>query len=202
MKTIEAKATYKAEEIAIVKLDEDLAAISAVSIASDEDAVAWAEDARAVARDIKATEDAFKTVSRPLSDALAALTNLFAPRRAKLKQLDAAIRKELGRWTLHKAEQQRLQLKVAAEAANDGNTQALTTALQNVQAAAPVRTQGVSIKEVWCAEIIAPDMVPLEWRIPDEKRIAKHAKDTPASQQPFAIPGVRFVRGTASRVSK
>ena len=117
-------------------------------------------------------------------------------------ELDAFVRKGLGAWVQLCAQAKRDAMQLAAKAANAGNTQALTTALNAVSAAAPTKIEGVSLKEEWLAEVVAPDLVPREWCVPDEKLLKRYVKGTPAHVQPVPIAGVRFSLVSKSIIRK
>jgi hypothetical protein len=180
---------------------QELEAARRLTITSDADAADWAEMAREVAVRIKALEAMRQSVVAPLNEAKSALQAIFVPRQDDLARLQAYVKAELGRWSLAKVAEQRRQMAAAATAANADDEQALTEALQAVaKLDGRIRLEGVSTREVWTAEIIAPDMVPFDWRIPDEKRIKAAARATAIDMTPTPIPGVRFVKVASTTV--
>lgn len=96
-------------------------------------------------------------------------------------------------------EQERLRAqaeKKAAKAAEKGDTEKAETILASVPAiVAPVVTTlipkvaGISTRPVWKFEITDPNLIPREYLMPDEKKLAGIAKTMNNTLQ---IPGVRF----------
>ncbi len=56
---------------------------------------------------------------------------------------------------------------------------------------------GVSVREVWRAEVVDAAAVPREWCVPDEKRIAAMARAVKGNDNPVQIPGVRYIKEAA-----
>ena len=204
LKTLPVSITYNPQAIMLAQQDahEELTAARQQTITTAEDFQAWGEIARVVMRR-KAEVDAMRdSVIKPLNEAKRAAEALFAPAYEVINALDAYIRNGLGMWSQLKAKEQREQMALAAKAANAGNTTALTTALNAVQSAAPVKLEGVSLKEEWTAEVVAPDSVPRDWCVPDEKLLKRYAKGLPVNVQPVPIAGVRFALVAKSTVRK
>lgn len=202
MKTLPVQVQYNEAEIinSTQEAQADLAFARKLKIVDDTGFAQWAEDAKEIARQIKATKLAKDTVLAPLQAAVTAVNALFKPREDAYNALNALIRGELERYGLAKKTEARAQMKAAGEAANRGDTDGVAVALTRVSAAAPDKSLGVTIREVWSAEVVAPNMVPREWCIPDEKRINKLARETPAGRVPCGIPGVRFTLVGSSTV--
>lgn len=59
------------------------------------------------------------------------------------------------------------------------------------------KPEGVTVREVWRAEIVDASAVPREWCCPDEKRIAAVARAVKGNDNPPPIPGVRYVKEAA-----
>jgi hypothetical protein len=114
-----------------------------------------------------------------------------------------ALEEPTARYQLAKRAAQQKAMREATAAAATGNAPALTTALNQVQAAAPTKTVGVSFSAYWVAEVFAPDLVPNDFLItvPDAEKIQKHATGTPPDREPTPIGGVRFRLETSSRVT-
>jgi hypothetical protein len=113
---------------------------------------------------------------------------------------ETKLRELVGGYQQAKAEAARQLRAAAAKAAQERNPEALTKALVASNQVAPGKLAGVGVKEVWVATIKASDLVPYEWCVPDEKRINKHARETPIEQTPAPIPGVIFTREARTTV--
>ncbi len=122
-------------------------------------------------------------------------TALEAKQASELK-----LRELVGVYQAAKAEAQRQLTAQAAAAAQARNPAALSKALVAASVAAPTKLAGVAVKEVWVAFIKSPDLVPYEYLTPDEKKIAKHARETPINKEPEPIPGVLFTREARTTV--
>jgi len=110
------------------------------------------------------------------------------------------LRELVGGYQQAKAEEARQLRAAAAKAAQARDPEALTKALVASNQVAPGKLAGVGVKEVWVATVKAPDLVPYQWCVPDEKRINKHARETPIEQTPVPIPGVIFTREARTTV--
>ncbi len=134
--------------------------------------------------------------SRPHLDALETIR---AEYRAEDNWLDATItllKSRLGHYELACQQLQREAFARAAQAHEAGDHIAarveIATSNELARSGAP---PGVSVREVWRAEIVDASLVPREWCAPDEKRINAVAKATAANDNPPPIAGVRYVKG-------
>lgn len=93
-----------------------------------------------------------------------------------------------------------MQTAMEAEAAGDTENAEIYTALAAMEEAtvtvAP-KTAGVSMREVWSAEIIDVNKIPREYLIPDMAALNALAK---AMKRESNIPGVKFVKNVISSV--
>ena len=114
--------------------------------------------------------------------------------KVKAQQLDAAKKAQA-----ELLEQKRQ--KLAAEYVAKGQLESAAIALQGdlsaPQAEVTPEYQAVSGTRStvnWCCSIDSPELIPIEWRCPDEKRIREHVKTMREMCLPggkFEIPGVR-----------
>lgn len=126
-----------------------------------------------------------------------------APFKAIEDTCDAArliVDKALGAFELAKAKALRAAQAAATKAIVEDSSQALTKALQTVQASAPTAMKGVSFKAYWVAEVFAPELVPHAYLTPDLKKIGAHASACPPEREPEPIGGVRYRLETSSTV--
>ena len=96
--------------------------------------------------------------------------------------------------------EKQMQIAANAEAAGDTETAEIATALaameESTVTAAP-KAAGVSMREVWSAEIEDITKVPREYLIPDMNALNALAK---AMKKESPIPGVKFVKSISSSV--
>lgn len=180
-----------------------LESVKGFEVKSDEDAQLAADGMAEIAATRKELDATRKAFLEPVN---AEHDRIQKPFKAALDLCDAA-RKALetptAKYQLAKRAAQQAAMREATKAAATGNAPALTTALNQVQAAAPTKTVGVSFSAYWVAEVFAPDLVPNDYLItvPDEEKIQRHATGTPPDREPTPIGGVRFRLETSSRVS-
>jgi hypothetical protein len=156
--------------------------------------------------DAKAAAEVLLSIAGVKKDAVAQSKAWLAPLNAEHDRIrkpfkeiedlcDAArgiVDKALGRFQLLRAQRQRAALAAATAAVKQDDAPALTTALQTVSAAAPVKLAGVTVKAFWVAEVFAPELVPHAYLAPDLKKIGAHASACPPEREPDPIGGVRY----------
>lgn len=145
------------------------------------------KDVKAEAKAIKEMKDA---VLAPINQGLANFRAFFAPLEALCDKAEKALKEKIADYVVAKRreEEENSAKLLAAVDQSDYNT---LSALVETSTTAPV-LQGTSVREVWVATIAYPNTVPRTWCIPDEKRIAEHARRTPAYATPEPIAGVTF----------
>jgi hypothetical protein len=148
----------------------------------------------------KAIETMREGLRAPLKAAMKAVDALFHTSLQCKEAAERKLRALVGEYQAARAAEQRRLLAEARDAAVKREPERLSAALVASSAAAPLKQQGVGVKEVWSATVRAPDLVPYDWCIPDEKRIAKHARETPIDREPTPIPGVTFAREARTTV--
>ena len=142
-----------------------------------------------------------KETLAPLKEAEKRINDLFKPLLDKGAQLTSGIRKMLTDYELAKRAAQRKALEEAAQAASSPEPEALLTALEKVEEAAPTQLDGTSFTRKWVIKRIAEDLLPDEYWTPDTKKIEAigkaHKGDTPPT-----VPGVIWVEELSSRVRR
>ncbi len=153
-------------------------------------------EANALLKDLKAelkAIDEMKTsATKPMNESLKIVRAWFRPLEDLGEAIEAKLKQKIATCTLalrKKAEEDSQKLLAAADS-SDYNT--LTTLVQEAQVAPTLK--GTSVREVWVATIAYPSAVPRDWCVPDDKRIAAHARNTPIEQAPTPIAGVTFMK--------
>ena len=142
----------------------------------------------------KGLTDLIATAKRPFLDVTQAIDRLTKAGRDDIAELQKALTGVIGTYRIQLAQTRVRALEEARNAAGARETQALAVALNEAEDARPQKLEGLAVKLVWAVKRIAEDMVPRDWCVPDEKRIAAHAKafrGTP-EDPPTPIPGVVF----------
>lgn len=153
--------------------------LTAVQTEADAIAAAREERLRPLLDETKAVRDEYRTAV-DLCDAMV----------KHLKQL-------LGNYELANRQLQQEAFARAAAAHETGNhIEARAEVAASNELARNVKPEGVSVREVWTAEVIDAALVPREWCTPDEKRISAMARAVKGNGTPMVIPGVRYVKTT------
>jgi len=163
---------------------------------TDEATLATADKlCKGLASERKAIEEMRTSLTRPLNAALKTANGWFKPLLELCEGAEAHLKKhEIGRYL---AEQRALQEKAYQAAASahvagaHAEAQSALAVASSVTTAAP---HGTSVREVWRAQVIDPELIPRQYLIPDEPAIQRHARGTPIDQVPEPIPGVRFFK--------
>ncbi len=165
-----------------------------------EDAAEWADAAVEVRRRWQALDEKEKTITRPLLQSLEAARTVFRPGKHYWRDCEAVIKEKLGALKVAQLEAENEALDEAADAADTGNDNGVTTAL--AKRPGKVLTPGVSLPLDWDFEVVAVDLLPTEFVMPDLRAIRdevrRQAKDAP-DEEP-SIPGVRFTRVARARI--
>jgi hypothetical protein len=162
------------------------------TIDNDEELAQFAEILRDAVRQKDAAAALRDLLLKPAKDHTKTVDGLFKPTLQTWAACEAELKQLIGGYQLAKEADRKRLLAEAAQAAQARKPDELKTALNAAHAAAPTKVDGVSARAVWRAVIINADLVPCDWRVPDEKRISKHARDTSPDQEPTPIAGVRF----------
>lgn len=145
------------------------------------------------ARRLDALERMRTSVTAPLLAVKRTVDAWFAPGKDALESIIAHLKSELGTYRVKQLAAERKAREEAAKAATAGDGQALLTALTVAEAAGQAPEGRSTTTFVWVVDRIAADMLPAEWLVPDEKRIAAHARAWRGEDAPV-IPGVTFRR--------
>ena len=149
----------------------------------------------------KALEKEEDVLLAPVKAQSKAVKDVFKPFLDRCKDVSQGFRAMMGVYQQRQIETQRkamLEAQRAAEARSVTESPAkVMEALQAVKEAAPVKVEGVSIREVWEWQIDVPDAVPRELCSPDEKKIGAWLK----TYNGGAVPaGIVVRRGTRTVV--
>lgn len=118
----------------------------------------------------------------------------FKPLSDLLETAEKHLKRQIGEFKLAQQAQQAVNYREAAAAHIVGDHTAASTHLAVASAAQTTTAKGTSVKGKWIVASIDAKAVPVEWKIPDEKRIAAHARNTPADVEPVPIEGVVFIQ--------
>ncbi len=171
---------------------ETLAYVKTVELTNDDSLT----EANALLKDLKvelkAIDEMKTSATKPMNESLKTVRSWFKPLEELGEAIEAQLKQKIASCTLalrKKAEEDSQKLLAAADN-SDYNT--LTTLVQEAQVAPTLK--GTSVREVWVATIAYPSAVPRDWCVPDDKRIAAHARNTPIEQAPTPIAGVTFMK--------
>jgi hypothetical protein len=172
--------------------EETLVYVASVELNNEDSLI----EANALLKDLKAelkAIDEMKTsATKPMNESLKIVRAWFRPLEDLGEAIEAKLKQKIATCTLalrKKAEEDSQKLLAAADS-SDYNT--LTTLVQEAQVAPTLK--GTSVREVWVATVAYPNAVPRDWCVPDDKRIAAHARNTPIDQTPAPIAGVTFMK--------
>jgi hypothetical protein len=135
------------------------------------------------------------SATKPLLDVKRTIDGWFKPANDAISTIVEICKKAIGAYDLAQ-DNKRLAAKAEAQAAAEAHdTGAMLTALTVAASSAPAKVKGSSTRFEWRVKRIIREMLPAEWLVPDEVRIAKHARDAGTSETgPDPIPGVVFER--------
>lgn len=177
--------------------------LAGASIDNEDDAA----DANAMLRSLlqmrDALEEARKAAVAPINIEHGKVQGRYKPILLAFDGPIAALKKMLGTYAFEQQQEQRRLLAEVATVALEPTPDALTEALAAVDDAAPTKLQGTSVQAVWkpkryaqgCTTSdlhrTATTMIPDEFWVLDEKKIAAFARRVAAADTPV-IPGVVF----------
>jgi hypothetical protein len=135
------------------------------------------------------------SATKPLLDVKRTIDGWFKPAGDAIGKIVELCKDAIGGYDLAQ-ENKRLAAKAEAQAAAEAHdTGAMLTALTVAASSAPAKVEGSSTRFEWRVKRIVREMLPAEWLVPDEVRIAKRARDAGTSEKgPDPIPGVVFER--------
>lgn len=129
----------------------------------------------------------------PLNAVLKTIRGWFAPGRAALERAEKHIKAVMGNYQLAKARTERLAREAAAVAAATDEGEGLIASLTLATEASQKAPGRATARFIWVVERIAADLLPAEYFIPDEKRIAAEGRAHKGDEPPV-IPGVVWTR--------
>lgn len=189
------------------------AELAGASIDSEDDAA----DANAMLREMLQMRDALEAARKasvaPINAEHDKVQGRYKPVIAAFDSPIASLKKMLGDYALEQQREQRRLLAEVATVALEPTPGALTEALAAVDDAAPTKLEGTNVRSVWkprryamgciTADMhrTATTMIPDEFWVLDEKKIAAFARRVAAADTPV-IPGVVFEREAVVTVQR
>jgi hypothetical protein len=174
----------------VLHAETSIALAKEVRIETAEEFALFAELLTETKAKLKRLVEQRETITAPLRTALENARALFRPGETVLSSAETAIKAVLGDFTRREQNEKAKRLAEAAAASQRGDVEATRHALArvvNTKNAAP----NVSARNVWTVVSIDPDMIPIAYRMPDEKKIAAYARSHDPTKTP-EIPGVVF----------
>lgn len=166
--------------------------LEVTDVASADVAAGWLGDLQDELKAIKAMKE---SALKPMRESEKQIRDWFRPLEELLTQAVAVVKQKIGEYDLANKQLQREAFARASEQHQAGNHIAARAEIQaSNEHAARTGPKGTTTREVWEAQIVDASLVPREWCIPDEKRIAAMARSTHCDADPVAIPGVQYVR--------
>jgi len=132
-----------------------------------------------------------KRATGPLKEAAREIESWFRPLVTALERCEAHLKGEIGRWRIDEDARALAARDAAAKAAQAGDVDAMHEALDT--ATAPSTSGRSTVRYRWAVKRIVRDLLLPEWLVPDEKRIAKLAREHKGDEPPV-VPGVVFER--------
>jgi hypothetical protein len=181
-----------------------------IEIETDQEAAEVGEFLKNIKRVYKEIDAARENITKPIHALHQQANKLFTPALRSLTEKEVRLKAMLGRYMHRKQEEQRKLLQEAAQAAQAVAAQARTlgqarqavaasanvqVALQRAQAVAPAKVEGVSVGEVWRAEVLDAALVPVDYWTLDQRKL-----DAAVKAGVRSIPGVRIFSEAAVRV--
>jgi hypothetical protein len=129
----------------------------------------------------------------PVKAGIKVVEGWFAPVLAAYERTETRLKGTMSEYRIKQHETERKARELAAVHITEGDSPALLAALATANDAATAPAGRATTTFVWVVERIAHDMVPAEYKITDEKRIAEIAR-THKGDDPPVVPGVTFRR--------
>jgi hypothetical protein len=135
-------------------------------------------------------------ILKPLRETEAKIRALFRPALRTLEATKTQAKAAISAYLVAAADQNRRAMLAVTEAARAGDHAAAQEKAAELVPIAEI--PGLTIGEKWISRIVDPSLVPRDWCVPDERRIAAHAAAC-KDNAPEPIPGVVFER--AARIT-
>lgn len=169
-----------------------LAALKGQEIHNDVELATVNQALRSLLKEKDATREAKEAVTKPWNQALNNFRALFKPSETAQGQLESVLKAMIGAYELRKNREHQALYAKATAAANAGDATAGSLVVAAAEAA-PQKLAGTSVRHVWKAQVIAPDLLPRAFLQPDLIAIQAHASAHKSDQTPpEPIPGVKF----------
>jgi hypothetical protein len=176
-------------------LYDSVAALAAKFEIADPDSMKLGDEfLKEILRERDGLEEVRKAGPGALDSIVRGLNAKFKPLRDKLDVAAANLKNAIGTYVVAERRKQEEAYQAAALAHAEGKHSEAQQALASAVGVQTTAVQGTSVREVWAVKRIAADLLPREWLVPDEARIAAHARTTPIDTDPTPIPGVVFER--------
>lgn len=177
------------------ELYDNVAALAAAFAVADPDSMKRADELmKEILRERDGLEEVRKAGPGALDSVVRSLNAKFKPLRDKLDVAASNLKHVIGAYVVAERRKQEEAYQAAAAAHAAGQHGEAQQALASAVGVQTTAVQGTSVREVWSVKRIAADLLPREWLVPDEARIAAHARTTPIDTDPTPIPGVVFER--------
>lgn len=165
-----------------------------------EDAAEWSAAVVEVREHWKRLDGLEKTITRPLLQALEAARSVFRPGKAYWREAETVIKVKLGEVKVAALEAENEALDDAADAAEAGDDERIANAL--AKRPGKLVTPGVSQRLDWDFEVVAVDLLPGDFVMPDLRAIRDEVRrqSKAAPDEEPVIPGVRFTRVAHARI--
>jgi hypothetical protein len=187
------EATMKVEQEAIQVW---LAHVQAQVHVKDADSLeAAAHVARLAKARLEALEGERLVFSGPLHKWKGQVDKTFKGLTGPLAEVIKVAKDRMGEYGLRKAQERAAAMQASAMLHQAGGTP--TDAIPE-----PAQAPGVSLKAVWRARVVEPDLVPRDLCSPDLDKINASIWYADAARQPRPIPGVEFYQETLTTVRK
>jgi hypothetical protein len=162
-------------------------------ITDEATASAVSESVRDWAREWDVLEKLRTDTTKPLNETKRRVDALFKPGLDELAGLRKLASDLLGAYEVLKANRQREAMAIATEAAQTGQVQVLTGALQIANAPA-TKNAGVSVKARWVARVTSVEALPMRFQrtVADEEAISAYVGRFEPHQTPDPVKGLAF----------
>jgi hypothetical protein len=140
----------------------------------------------------KAAEDRRTSMVKPLNDVVKNINGLFRPVLDEWDVVMTVVKAAMQDYQQRKNIEQRQQLALAAQMAQQGQTGVEFTALVAQGSAMPVQAKGISNRVIWRWKVVNAAAVPREYLCLDAGKLDTVAREHKGS---VAVPGIEFYTG-------
>lgn len=136
---------------------------------------------------LKSVEEDRKRFTVPLLSAKALVDTVYKGLTVPLSDTVEKVKAKMGAYTVQLEAKRRAEMQASAALYQAGGTPVAI-----IPEAA--QAKGVTVKRVWVARVVEPDLVPRELCSPDEDKIKKAIAYADTDNPPRPIPGLEFVQ--------